>query len=44
LWPRAREARRPSRQPDVELKSEIVTVEARVPDHATLDAILRVSS
>jgi murein DD-endopeptidase MepM/ murein hydrolase activator NlpD len=29
------------RQPDIELKSEIVTVEARVPEHATLDAILR---
>jgi len=29
------------RQPDVELKSEIVTVEARVPQHATLDALLR---
>ena len=29
------------RQSDVELKSEIVTIEARVPQHATLDAILR---
>jgi len=29
------------RLPDVELKSEIVTVEARVPRHATLDALLR---
>lgn len=27
--------------PDVELKSEIVTVEARVPPHATLDGLLR---
>jgi len=29
------------RLPDVELKSEIVTIEARVPQHATLDALLR---
>jgi murein DD-endopeptidase MepM/ murein hydrolase activator NlpD len=29
------------RQPDIELKSEIVTIEARVPQHATLDALLR---
>src|SRR4030095_5407663 len=29
------------RLPDIELKSEIVTIEARVPPHATLDALLR---
>jgi murein DD-endopeptidase MepM/ murein hydrolase activator NlpD len=29
------------RLPDVELKSEIVTIEARVPQHATLGALLR---
>ena len=29
------------RLPDVELKSEIVTIEAQVPPHATLDALLR---
>ena len=29
------------RLPDIELKAEIVTIEARVPPHATLDALLR---
>lgn len=29
------------RLPDIELKSEIVTIEALVPQHATLDALLR---
>src|SRR5262249_30363601 len=28
------------RLPDVELKSEIVTIESRVPQHATLEALL----
>ena len=39
-----REAPRPApteRRPDIELKSETVTVEARVPRSATLDSLLR---
>ena len=32
---------RVERPPDIELKAETVTIEARVPQHATLDSLLR---